>query len=56
MDYLNSPARPDLSKLNNDGYKSIAQNINQTVNNVLSSSRRNSLWEKCFKWIAKWSV
>ncbi|MGQ0518991.1 hypothetical protein ACT453_58715, partial [Bacillus sp. D-CC] len=29
------PARPDLSKLNDEGYKNIARNINQTVNNVL---------------------
>ncbi|PGU09539.1 phage infection protein [Bacillus cereus] len=40
------PARPDLSKLNNDGYKSIAQNINQTVNNVLSSSRAGTAYGK----------
>ena len=38
------PARPDLSKLNSDGYKSIAQNINQTVNNVLSSSRAGTAY------------
>ncbi|HGH7181463.1 TPA: YhgE/Pip family protein [Bacillus luti] len=40
------PARPDLSKLNSDGYKSIAQNINQTVNNVLSSSRAGTAYGK----------
>lgn len=38
------PARPDLSKLNSDGYKGIAQNINQTVNNVLSSSRAGTAY------------
>lgn len=38
------PARPDLSKLNSDGYKNIAQNINQTVNNVLSSSRAGTAY------------
>ncbi len=38
------PARPDLSKLNSDGYKSIAQSINQTVNNVLSSSRAGTAY------------
>lgn len=40
------PARPDLSKLNSDGYKNIAQNINQTVNNVLSSSRAGTAYGK----------
>lgn len=40
------PARPDLSKLNSDGYKGIAQNINQTVNNVLSSSRAGTAYGK----------
>ncbi|MGD6892452.1 YhgE/Pip family protein [Bacillus mobilis] len=40
------PARPDLSKLNSDGYKSIAQSINQTVNNVLSSSRAGTAYGK----------
>ena len=35
-----------ISKLNNDGYKSIAQNINQTVNNVLSSSRAGTAYGK----------
>ena len=46
MDYLNSLQDLDLSKLNNDGYKSIAQNINQTVNNVLSSSRAGTAYGK----------
>ncbi|RWS41577.1 YhgE/Pip domain-containing protein [Bacillus mycoides] len=40
------PARPDLSKLNSDGYKGIAQSINQTVNNVLSSSRAGTAYGK----------
>ncbi|MEH7279580.1 YhgE/Pip domain-containing protein [Bacillus toyonensis] len=38
------PAKPDLSKLNSDGYKNIAQSINQTVNNVLSSSRAGTAY------------
>ncbi|KMN42616.1 YhgE/Pip domain-containing protein [Bacillus sp. LK2] len=38
------PARPDLSKLHNDGYTNIAQNINQTVNNVLSSARAGTAY------------
>ncbi|MBY0599991.1 YhgE/Pip domain-containing protein [Bacillus bingmayongensis] len=33
------PQLPELPKLNTEGYKDIARNINQTVNNVLSSAR-----------------
>ncbi|MFF1994166.1 YhgE/Pip family protein [Bacillus mycoides] len=40
------PARPDLSKLNDEGYKNIARNINQTVNNVLNSSRAGTAYGK----------
>ncbi|MGE7884259.1 YhgE/Pip family protein [Bacillus sp. NPDC094077] len=38
------PARPDLSKLNDEGYKNIARNINQTVNNVLNSGRAGTAY------------
>ncbi|KFM99042.1 YhgE/Pip domain-containing protein [Bacillus clarus] len=38
------PARPDLSKLNDEGYKNIARNINQTVNNVLNSARAGTAY------------
>ncbi|KAB2380552.1 YhgE/Pip domain-containing protein [Bacillus toyonensis] len=40
------PARPDLSKLNDEGYKNIARNINQTVNNVLNSARAGTTYGK----------
>ncbi|WP_088293252.1 YhgE/Pip domain-containing protein [Bacillus mycoides] len=40
------PARPDLSKLNDEGYKNIARNINQTVNNVLNSARAGTAYGK----------
>ncbi|EEM07195.1 YhgE/Pip domain-containing protein [Bacillus pseudomycoides] len=38
------PQLPDLPKLNTDGYKNIARNINQTVNNVLSSARTGTAY------------
>lgn len=40
------PARPDLSKMNDEGYKNIARNINQTVNNVLNSARAGTAYGK----------
>ncbi|MGE6549500.1 YhgE/Pip family protein [Bacillus mycoides] len=40
------PARPDLSKLNDEGYKNIARNLNQTVNNVLNSARAGTSYGK----------
>ncbi|KMP28687.1 YhgE/Pip domain-containing protein [Bacillus albus] len=40
------PARPDLSKINDEGYKNIARNINQTVNNVLNSARAGTAYGK----------
>ncbi|PFJ15377.1 phage infection protein [Bacillus cereus] len=40
------PARPDLSKLNDEGYKNIARNINQTVNNALNSARAGTAYGK----------
>ncbi|MES5953149.1 YhgE/Pip domain-containing protein [Bacillus fungorum] len=40
------PARKDLSKLNDEGYKNIARNINQTVNNVLNSARAGTAYGK----------
>ncbi|WP_242236000.1 YhgE/Pip domain-containing protein [Bacillus cereus group sp. BfR-BA-01316] len=40
------PARPDLSKLNDEGYKNIARNINQTANNVLNSARAGTAYGK----------
>ncbi|MGE7871459.1 YhgE/Pip family protein [Bacillus paramycoides] len=40
------PARPDLSKLNDEGYKNIARNINQTANNVLNSARAGTTYGK----------
>ncbi|MBZ4222117.1 YhgE/Pip domain-containing protein [Bacillus wiedmannii] len=40
------PARPDLSKMNDEGYKNIARNINQTVNNVLNSARVGTAYGK----------
>lgn len=38
------PQLPDLPKLNTEGYKNIAKNINQTVNNVLSSARTGTAY------------
>lgn len=38
------PQLPDLPKLNTEGYKNIARNINQTVNNVLSSARTGTAY------------
>lgn len=40
------PARPDLSKMNDEGYKNIARNINQTANNVLNSARAGTAYGK----------
>ncbi|PGY05699.1 phage infection protein [Bacillus cereus] len=38
------PQLPDLPKLNTEGYKNIARNINQTVNNVLGSARTGTAY------------
>ncbi|KEK24377.1 YhgE/Pip domain-containing protein [Bacillus gaemokensis] len=35
---------PELPKVNTEGYKDIARNINQTVNNVLSSARAGTAY------------
>ncbi|MGN4426740.1 YhgE/Pip family protein [Bacillus cereus group sp. MYBK30-1] len=40
------PARPDLPKLNDQGYRNIAQNINKTVNNVFDSARAGNVYAK----------
>ncbi|PEK39823.1 phage infection protein [Bacillus pseudomycoides] len=38
------PAMPQLPELNTEGYKNIARNINQTVNNVLNSARTGTAY------------
>ncbi|EOW9529357.1 YhgE/Pip family protein [Bacillus cytotoxicus] len=38
------PTLPDLPKMNDEGYKNIARNINQTVNSVLNSARTGTAY------------
>ncbi|PEF47459.1 phage infection protein [Bacillus cereus] len=40
------PQIPELPQVNGDGYKNIAKNINQTVNNVFSSTRVGTAYVK----------